>query len=140
MGHLAFLHNSVSCQSIFTTIIVAEMAWPFALLFMDYDKALEFTLLSHTPSYQVCLIHNIIHTLKGHILHLLMSKTLWILSLAFAFKSQSHGIEKKNASSWREKKKMRRIALQFGNLGSESLFFFTCIHHSPSIITLWFST
>lgn len=105
MGHLAFLHNSVSCQSIFTTIIVAEMAWPFALLFMDYDKALEFTLLSHTPSYQVCLIHNIIHTLKGHILHLLMSKTLWILSLAFAFKSQSHGIEKKNASSWREKKK-----------------------------------
>lgn len=56
---------------------------------MDYDKAIEFPLLSHTFPYQICLPHNITRTLKGHILHLLMSKTLRIMSLESAFKTQS---------------------------------------------------
>lgn len=87
MGHFAFLQNSVSCQSTFATIFIAETTRPFALLFMDYDKALEFPLLSHTLPHQVCLPHNITHTLKGDILLLLVSKTLRIMSLEFAFKT-----------------------------------------------------
>lgn len=54
---------------------------------MDYDKALEFPLLSHTLPHLVCLPHNITHALKGHILLLLVSKTLSIMSLEFAFKT-----------------------------------------------------